>query len=252
MANTLFPEFRDQVSPTRYPFIDTASLQAGNGTALDLDMFLDAGLYLIGNVGAVHLSRIDVAVRSVTLSVSSQNGRQTATAQFDPTVPPDELPVYDAAGRASGLLVSEAARLSRFSAWLPGTYTFTPAATTFVAGVVIPVPDTGVRGIVTDTGQILTGDVWLAGDNGIVFREEDGDMRMDVVGDPLFLRRLCDPLDLFRVPRFVRTINGCPPDRFGNYNLTVGEQQNPQTILRIYATRDGLTIEAVGQLVGRG
>jgi hypothetical protein len=87
----------------------------------------------------------------------------------------------------------------------------------------------------------------LIGDAGVVLDvDADNGIRVNVVGDPLSLRALCEPLAIFRTPNFIRTINGCPPDVHGNFNLTVGDHQDPQTILRIYPKDSGIAIEMIG------
>jgi hypothetical protein len=102
----------------------------------------------------------------------------------------------------------------------------------------------------TTEGDVVSGDIWLIGDNGVVIRKDDDCViRIDIVGDPLFVRRLCNPLDLFNTPNFVKTINGCPPDEYGDYKIEVGDHGDPHTILRINPVEDGLKIEAIGDLV---
>ena len=110
-----------------------------------------------------------------------------------------------------------------------------------------------MRGIITERGELFTQDVLLVGDNGIVLRQDAEDpevIRVDVVGDPLFIRKNCTEVERFTTPNFLRTINGCPPDSDGNFNLTVGDHQSAETIVRIYANGQGeLVIEAIGDTV---
>ena len=251
--STLFPEFRDEYAQVRYPFADNATLSAATtGTpAIPADTFVDGSLYLFGNIGLIFLSQIVVSSQFVMFTISDRFKRLQATATIDLAATPDQLDFQDADGRAAGLLIADTGRLANFGAWPLGTHDFTIAATEFSAAVIIPLPESGVLSLRTGRGELLTGDVWLVGDQGVVLREENGDIRVDIVGDPLFLRRLCDESSRFHVPRFIRTINGCPPDQFGNYNFTVGSHFNRETILRIYANDSGLVIEAVGQQIGR-
>ena len=79
----------------------------------------------------------------------------------------------------------------------------------------------------------------------------DGDnIRIDIVGDPLFRRSLCSPKNLFTTPRFVTTINQCQPGPGGNVQLIVGHQDSPDAVARIYPADGGLRIEAAGALFG--
>lgn len=247
----LYPPFREQFASTRYPFVDAASLRTvENKIDMPETTFLDASLHPIGNLGALHLAKIEVRARRVTISIANAQRQVLATAFFDPIDAPANLSLLDDQRRPAGILVSTAAALAQFSAWPLGIHTFLPAATEFVASCVIPSPEIGVRGLVTVNNQLFTGDVWLVGDAGVVLRHEGGGViRVDVVGDPLFLRQLCEPLSLFQSPGFILTINGCPPDAYGNFQINVGDHANPETILRIFAGNDGLTVSAIGKTI---
>ena len=244
----LFPEFRAELEFTKYPFADGASLKADTGHEIAKDTFLDASIYPIGAAARVYISRVVVTTRETTIVVSDSSRRDLASVVFDHLVPPTNLRLTDVYGRPAGILVSEPLRLARFSAWDVGTHTFAIGTTEFAASCVIPTPEIGVRGVEDVDENLITGDLWLLGDNGVVVREEGGHIRIDIVGDPLFVRKLCGPLDRFEVPAFIKTINGCPPDQYGNYNLTVGNHLAEDTIVRIYASdRNELVIEAIGQ-----
>lgn len=252
----LFPEFRDQFAQTNYPFEDSALLQPTATTmhGVDKDLFLDASLYPIGAVGGLYINRITIAARYAKIEIADKTQKTKASVEFDPLFPTPVLRLTDTLGRPAGVLVSDAERLGRFSAWGFGAHTYTQLATTFAAACTIPTPEVGVRGIMLESGELFTKDVLIVGDNGVVVREgsTSGAIRVDVVGDPLFLRTLCDPLSLFSTPNFIRTINGCPPDEYGNFNLTIGDHMNEQTILRIYPSTAGLVIAAVGKTTHKG
>lgn len=245
----LFPEYRNELEPTRYPFADVATLHSPTfGEAIEIDTFLDASVHIIGAGAEVRLAQVDVSPTQVTIWLGDAARPKLASADFDPLDPPDMLELQDSLGRAAGVLVSEALRLTRFSAWPVGEHSFPRGASEFVASCVIPTPELGVRGILVGP-RLLTGDVWLVGERGVVLRSlGDCEIRMDVVGDPLFLRTLCEPVELFEPPRFVRTINNCAPDANGDFQLTVGDHQAPggATIVRINPTDIGLRIEAIG------
>jgi len=248
----LFPEFRDQFDETLYPFIDTATLQsAGSGQQLDRDLFIDASLYPIGSVGGyLYVSNITVQNRAVRISIADRTRKEKASVTFDPLMAPDLLRIHDEWGRPAGVIVSDSMRLSRFSSWETGQHAFPHEATQFVPSCIIPTPEVGVRGVLTEKDELYTGDLLVVGDNGVVVTNESPEViRVDIVGDPLFRRRLCEPISLFTTPRFVKTINGCPPDELGNYNLTVGDHSNEETIVRIYKGDSGLVIEAIGTTV---
>ena len=232
-------------------FMDTATLISNTGQSIDPDLFLDASLYPIGTVGGyVYLSRVSIAPREVRVSIADRTRKEKAFVTFDQFNPPEVLRFSDAWGRPAGVLVADAVRLARFQAWIGGDHVFTATATTFVPSCLIPTPEIGVRGLLTDKGELLTGDVIILGENGVVVRQVgDSGIRVDIVGDPLFRRKLCAPVDLFTPPGFIKTINGCPPDVYGNFNLTVGSHTQEETIVRILKTDTGLLIEAIGTTI---
>lgn len=251
MPRVLFPEWRAENEPTKYPFADRATLRTAGGLAVGPDTFLDAALYPVGGGAGQYLSRVVVAPRRVAVVVGDPRAPALASSEFDPLAPPDLLELTDPLGRPAGVLVSEAARLAAFQAWPAGTHAFAPAATEFCASCVTPVPAAGVRGFATPDGELFTGDVWLVGEDGVVLSADAGGaVRLDVVGDPLFRRRLCQPVELFSTPRFVRTVNGMRPDAAGDFKITVDPALAADTVLRVYRAGDGLTVEAVGQPLG--
>jgi len=251
MPEIRFPEFRDQYALTAYPFVDGATMTSTSQQHIARDLILDASLYPIGAKGPyVYISAINVAPREVVFTFSDNTRTNVAYVTFDPLGVTDILNVVDNVGRPAGILVIDSSKLSSFTSWPVGLHTFVPTATQFVPSCVIPTPEQGVRGIGVDAGELFTGDAIIVGENGVVVRQ-DGEhtIRIDIVGDPLFRRKLCAPVNLFTAPRFLRTINGCPPDIHGNYNITVGDNITNATILRVYKSEAGLVIEAVGKTI---
>jgi hypothetical protein len=246
----IFPEFRDEFETTRYPFADTATLTADTTQAIDVDTFLDACFYPIGGGSRIGISRVEVTSDQVIISISDSSRTVLATGTIDLLTIPSIIRFEDILGRPAGILVSDALRLARFGAWAVGTHNFAIGDAEFVASVVIPTPEIGLRGVQLADGSILAGDVWLVADDGLVFEanEDSENIVLNVVGDPLFIRKDCVEVNDFDVPNFILTINNCRPDDHGNYQLTVGDHFNDQTILRIYGEDAGLVIEAVGQV----
>lgn len=246
----IYREWRDEQAGSKYPFADDASLVASTGLTLDQAIFLDAVVYPIGGGPRVYLTKVAArGTRTVTISIGTQNGAALASASFDPLEPPSELNLFDALGRPAGLLVSTPDRLAAFQTWPFGDHDFGQNAE-FVSSCVIPMPAPGLRGLLLEDGTLFTGDVWIVGEDGVVVRKDgEGVIRIDLVGDPLFRRRLCEPNDLFATPRFIKTINGVPPDDRGTFLLTVNSELAGDTILRVYPSEDGksLRVEVVGQ-----
>lgn len=262
-----FPQWRAENEPTRYPFASDATLT--NGTQFLLDgTFLDAALFPVGGEVNLYLSSVVVAHDTVTLYIGDDTDPERCSGTFDLLSPPDLVSLTDTYGRPAGVLVSEAARLGLFAAWGVGTFTFEPEQTPFVATVCNPQPAVGVRGVRLPDGTVLTGDVWLVGEDGVVLREETVTVpleacgqsrtytviRVDVVGDPLFRRRLCTPTSLFETPLYVTTIvfsDGhqvveCGPGAAGDIKMTVNNDLASDTVLRVHPTEAGTKISVVG------
>lgn len=249
LERTLHPEWREVNEPNRYPFADSASLADTSGQLLDPTVFLDAHLYPIGAVERVGLSRVTVDAGTITLVLGDASGQELASCQFETLAPPASLVFTDSYGRPAGLLVSEANRMAVFQTWARGDHLFLPGAAEFVASVVTPMPDVGLRGIVLEDGELFSGDIWLVGDAGVVLRDVDGSIRIDIVGDPLFRRRLCgDDARFFTTPTTLRTINGVGPTEQGEFALVVNGRLASDQLLRIVPADDHtLRIEAVGR-----
>jgi hypothetical protein len=264
----LFPEWRDSNDTTRYPFSEQATLLNEEGTLLLEGTFLDAILYPIGGGAGLYITSAVIDHENVTLYIGNLTQPTLCSGTFPLLDAPDLIELVDAFGRPAGVLVSETIRLAIFQSWGTGTHEFSRTQTEFAATVCVPTPEIGVRGIQLDSGEVVVGDVWLVGDDGVVFRVEDLEVpatceraahtikviRMDVVGDPLFRRRLCEGSELFDVPKFIKTIRvvgpdgtfECTPDSHGNLQITANNDLATDTVLRITNKPEGVTIGTVG------
>lgn len=264
-----FEQWRPANEGNNYPFEMAASLT--NGTQfVPSTTFIDLSYFPVGGKDGAFLAAVEVAHDEITLWFGDLSEPRRASATFDPHDPPDNVAIVDTLDRPAGLIVSEALRLSVFAAWGVGTHVFTQDQTSLVATCCWPQPAEGVRGVLLDDGTLLTGDVWLVGSDGVVLRHETvtqppvggagGEaelhdvIRVDVVGDPLVRRRLCDPLELFETPKFVRTITftdgvtefTCGPGDNGDVKVTLGNTLASDTILRVRPQSTGVRVEAVG------
>lgn len=255
-SRILFPQFRDEQSDSRYPFADTATLQAANdNVTISKSVFIDATFYLINGGGRIFLSRVVVAETQITFIVETTSPAVTASVAYDWRTPPADgvLALTDDYGRPAGLLLANLDALRAFSSWAVGSYAFGPTAAEFAATTFVPAKEPGVRAIKTAAGDFFTNDVWFIGDGGVVLRfEEPNIIRIDIVGIPLFRRFACAGAEnVFPPKRFIKTINGCPPDEYGNFTLTASAVGLPDgrddTVLRIYPTTSGLVVDAVGR-----
>lgn len=267
----LHPQYREQLRPVRYPFEDDATLLGDSGVFLPDDLFDDAILYPPGNHTRLYVSQVLIDNDQAVITIANQLDQAVGAATvrlFDPEN--DILDVIDTYGRKVGVLVSSVDNLAAFQAWPPGTHLFTLSQTCFAAGVCVPTPEVGLRGILLEDGTLFTGDVWIVGGDGVAVRYEstvvEGDcnqgpytlegIRIDIIGDPLFRRRLCAD---FNTPRFLTGLAiqyGCDrftlhPNAQGNVNITVGNHLASDSVLRIRPVADGLVIEAAGRSIAQ-
>jgi hypothetical protein len=268
MARIRHPEWRASHEDTKYPFGETASLT--NGTDLILEgTFLDAHLYPIGAEEGLYIRKVDLAFEFGTITIADRI-KDVCTGTFRLPNPEDNVVLKDEYGRPAGILVSEAVRLAFFLSWGLGSHEFEPEQTQFAATCCMPTPEVGVRGIQLADGSLFTGPVWIIGDDGVVVTVETQTLppdkcgngprevealRIDVVGDPLFRRRLCNPIDLFNTPNPVRKIairqRGelvavCEPDEQGNFSIIRNNSEAADSAVRIRTTKEGLIFEVVG------
>lgn len=254
-SRILFPQFRDEQGDSKYPFVDTATLKATNADfVIDKAAFIDATFYIIGGGGAVRLTQLVVADTRIKFVIETTSPLIQVSADYDWRAPPENglLPVADAYGRPAGILLMNADLLRNFSGLPVGTYDFETNAE-FVATTFIPAKEPGVRALKTAAGAFMTNDVWFIGDGGIVLRfEEPNIIRIDIVGIPLYRRFACaEAENVFPPKRFIKTINNCRPDEYGNFTFTASANGltdgSTDTVLRVYPTTSGLVIDALGR-----
>lgn len=253
-SHIIFPEFRDEQGDSKYPFADYATLRASDREiSFRKDVFIDAVFYPIGGGVAVYLSRVVVAINKVTIYAQTVDPAVTISAEYDPLSLPEKntLDFYDEYNRPAGVMIFDSDRILEIAQWGIGEYTFTRAAAEIVATAFIPAQEPGVRALTVDGKEFITGDVCFVGSDGVVLTENDGVIRVDIVGVPLFQRAACDAIGKKKQPqRFVSTINDCGPDEFGNFTITATDanvKDGDTTVLRVYPTNFGLVVEATGR-----
>jgi hypothetical protein len=262
VSDIRYPEFIASLENTKYPFIATASLS--NGTVSFLEgTFLDAHLYAVGGGKRYYISKVVVESSRYVITIGDDQNAVSLTGEVPIPITLSSIRLVDAYSRPGGILVSEPDRLSVLSAWGIGTYEFGREQTEFCVTCQMPIPDPGVTGFRLENGDILSGSVWFVGDDGVVLSanattDKNGNifdnLRIDVVGDPLYLQRLCTSENLF-VPvnpiRTLRIVNGsysfdCQPDEHGNFNIQMNDSLAADAALRIRTTPEGLVFEVEG------
>jgi len=242
MSRLAFNDWRAENAQRNYPFADDSTLTNGIIT-LAKSLFIDGRLYPIGGGAALYLGRITRAGNSIEFAITTEAAGDLATASYSVNDIPasSELAFHDSYGRPAGMLLSSQEALQAFSGLNTGEYTFLLAQTRFAPAVIVAQPDIGVRGFVTDAGELFAGDVWLVGEDGVVLRrDDDGSLRIDIIGDPFAARKLCGDesasdaeIEVLSLYCPIQKLNGVEPDDQGNFQMLIGSNQSLSNILRI-------------------
>lgn len=269
MTRILHPEWRAEQLSGNYPFSDQATLINADGRSISPDTFLDAHLYVIG-AGPLYLSKIEIENGEVTLHVGDVANVSLATATFPAASPPELLVLEDSYRRSAGVLIPDPQKLAAIAVWSDGIHIFTYEETSFAAACCLTMPQIGVRAIRLEDGTMFRNNVLLVGSNGIVLRVEDNEgvqkcgvqlevfptIRVDIVGDPLFVRKLCKELE-FTAPRPARKLRvhnrgqtyEITPDEHGNVSITTGDALASRPALRLRNQPEGLVFEVLGTAI---
>ena len=259
-AQVLVQEWRDDNANIAFPFVDSAKLKTSLGVSLNNRAFLDAAIYPPGYVGRVFLGQVVSSLSGVTYVLTNERGVVIASGALTN----DEIWFSDALGRNAGVLIVDPTELPQN--WPIGTHSFGTGAE-LVASVIELGADTAPTSLVLPDGTLITGDVWVVGDDGVVITQAgDGSTQVNMVGDPLFQRRLCDPefnsLVSIATPFFTKTylqalaipVNGAwvevAADQYGGFVISANDAMTPDSVLRIYPSDDGtVKIELVGKII---
>ena len=244
MPHVIFPEFREEFKNTKYPFNDDATLTSiDRNLVIPQDIFVDANIYIPGAEPPAYISSINLKDSQGTITVTDITRQYSATGIIDYLA--DSVRLYEN-GVLAGILVTNKHSLSYFSNVPKAEYRFTDKATAFVPRCFTYISRLfGVTSIgIQDEDEVLRGDVWLCGKNGIIIRPKIGtngsSIEFNVVGDPLAKQTLCSESGEYIKPNYVKSINGLTPDKYGDYKLAVKEHSD---ILRINNSPDGITLQ---------
>jgi hypothetical protein len=177
MRDRISPEWRNSNSQRKYPFSADASMMPDTGIQIREDAFIDAVFYPINLAGVLYLSAVNRDAG--TMEVSDDSGVR-GTGAIGPS---DVVQFLDDYGRPVGTIVTGPGFLD-----LSATVRASAAATTFAAACVFPQNQVGLRGLLLPDGTLVTGDITLAGEDGIRVDTtvEDGNavIRLMAVGVP--------------------------------------------------------------------
>ena len=249
MAEIIRQQWRDQTAAIKYPFADGATLENNEGDEIPSEIFVDAIFHPIGNAAALFLSRIYIDPPGVLFEFSGSSG-PVCTAFFSRNSPPKTLVLKDTHNRPAGRIICQQVALAAVASWASGDHIFSRAATLMAPTTVMPMPETGVRGFLVGE-EVFAGHVKLVAEDGIRFRIDDNEIRVDAVGDPLFLRKSCEREEQtgqssLKVGPFLKTINGKAPDAAGNLIIAVGNELVDDPVVRVQPRPFGLAIRLVG------
>lgn len=248
MNELIHTTWRDNAQQVRYPFIDSATLVGTGGRALPQDLLIDASVAPLGGEARLYLNRVTVTGPSMTFAVAGPVVGELASATVDLNTTVERLALIDVFGRPAGVLVVDLSLLPTALAALgEGTTTFEVEASEFCASVAVPMPSLGVLGVVTDDGGLLTGDVVLVGEDGVVLSVEDGALRVDVLGDPYAFLAACLEEGVAPVEFCgLKTINHIPSNAQGDFLLRAGANAAGDPVLRFYVSEGQITVTQVG------
>jgi hypothetical protein len=241
--------WRNDTAASSFPFAST--LQAVSDTELPFPVaaVLDASIYASPQ-SPFYLTEIELDVSGdAVIWVGTEADTRIASTSVSPGDTDDVLTLMDGYDRKFGVLVVDPTQMQIVTAWSLGIHSF-GTSLEFVASVMLP-SALAVEGVLLDDGTLLSDDVWIVGEDGVVVRSVGGVLRVDIVGDPMFRRRLCTPPGAFTVPRFVKTISGQSADDYRHFTISAGTGLAADSILRIVPDQDqgAIWIGLVGQTV---
>lgn len=246
-----YVEWRNSNERCKYPFSINATLMSDTAIIPE-NMLVDARLYPLGGSVDQYLSMIEKDGRVLRFTVADTESGDLAYGEFDQDNQPPRGVVHliDRYDRSAGVFVTDEQHLLPLFGWADGEYQFTVDQTLFACTVITPMPlPAGLRSLRADDTTALTGDVYLIGGPGIALEAAiDGDnlvVTVHAVGEPLYKQLLCSDTG-FTVPCKLKTINGVPPDEYGNFDIVLCGLETTKSLLRIEAVEHGIRITTAG------
>jgi len=184
MPSVFVEDYRKELSLTGYPFTACVPLLTNTGYSLSVGSLADASIYCDTPIRIPVFSSVHKDGRIVSFTVGDY------IASFSLNAIPEVLSLYTAAGVFGGILVLNEQRLRVLDSWRDGTHDFSnPQA--FCPRCLEIVPLVGVQRLVTDAGDILSGEIVISGGVGSVLQllvSPAGITYIEVnfVGDPTY------------------------------------------------------------------
>lgn len=271
----VYPTYYEESVDAAYPF-ESGSTRTNGEVSIEDDVFVDGRLFPPDGRHDVYISSIKVGDEVVI--TLSDGGGVLGTGAFNRNAPPEYVSFNTDTGIHLGILQGCVIRdapadpikrgLHKLAGWSDGEYTFSPSATRLAATVVVPQPQDCVRAIQLDSGALFFDDVYLVGENGVQLtnpsekfvsssssgialqrgRRFDNVILVDIVGDPLYVRRGCAGESVVTdrdvlIESLVFKGNTISPDDTGGINLMVATQDvSDAPALRVTPVDYGLEV----------
>ena len=219
----------DTNSRAKFPFVDSATLQSRENYLIPHRSIVDLRYYGKNTKAPVYISQILSFPNYFVINFSDSESRNIASADSrnsrtlnDGYVSITIKQPHDV--DAGTIIVNK----DIFVRSLPAdgeTLVFASNATEFVSSVIFSNLDSGVTGIVDESGTRINDEVWLIGKDGIVLEDTGNHVTVHASGDPLYKRKLKggDPAQYstVRALKALRLNNSVDitPDQYGNINF---------------------------------
>ena len=242
-----------------YPFTDGATFLSRDNKLVDKQSFVDAIVYPSEIAEDVHISQIDLLERSTKIVLQDSQQGVVARGETSSEEPNSTMVLKDKNNLHAGIILVNIDQLrSGFS--VPTVLRFGSEALPFTASVVIPRPDNHVSGIRLPSGKIISGEVWLVGEDGIVLDHETQGatdvISIHAIGDRYATRRVCEASDeTFTPTRPVKKIvvkkgSGTEyeisPDQWGNIQISQGLGVEQDNVIRLNSEKNSIRFNILG------
>ena len=217
-------------------------------------------MFYPGVGSAVYVTRITLAIDSVTIVLADDAHGDicTGTARGTDTA----VTLTDLYGRDVGMLIVDATYLAALGK-PPAVLEFAPDALPLAAACVVPQPQLVVGGIADAWANLVTGNVWLVGERGVVLAVDAGTntITVHIIGDRRAEQAACvDKGGTYVQPRFVKRITVLyegvaegvaePNPLTGGITIVPNSLTSADSVLRINNPAPStLEISAIGNIV---
>jgi len=264
-----------EVTPQKrgaYPFTAASTFTSTNGVFIPPTFLTDARIYSPGATVPIYVSKIRVTQTNIVMTINDYLGEiGSAIFSYDNK---STVSILDQYKREVGVLIGNFDQIRTITK--PNTsLEFTQAALEFITSVIIPVPIFSIKNIFAEESTIAaSGEVWLIGEDGVKLETVDSDndgtadsVRINIISDPLFKRKLCSDTLEFSTKRGLKGIivknendeeTVVLPDVFGNIQIVIGNgtDQNGSpipslvnsNIMRIFSGQNSLKFKVLGNM----